>query len=81
MLCDVIRRDVLADNNIPGFMLDHDDDEADDLDFDEPVVKSSENVEEEIEDCIFPQPLMDVAQAAPKLTLKNRTWTVVGLER
>jgi hypothetical protein len=65
MLCDVIRRDVLADNNIPGFMLDHDDDEA----------------EEEIEDCIFPQPLMDVAQAAPKLTLKNRTWTVVGLER
>jgi hypothetical protein len=82
MLCDAIRKDVLVDNNVAGFMLDHDDDEEDDLDFDEPLVKSSEKVEEEVEDFIFPQPvMMDVVQAAPKLTLKNGTWTVIGLER
>ena len=57
------------------------------LDFDEPVVKSSKKVEEQVEkeeeeDFIFPKPvMMDVVQAAPKLTLKNGTWTVVGLER
>jgi hypothetical protein len=45
------------------------DDEEDDLDFDEPVVKSSEKVEDE-EEFILPQPVMDVVvQAAPNLTL------------
>lgn len=51
MLCDAIQRDVLADNSIAGpresaFLLDDDDDEEDNLDFGEPVVKSSEKVEE-----------------------------------
>jgi hypothetical protein len=82
MLCDAIQKDVLADNNIAGFMLDHDDDEEDNLGFEEPLVKISEKVEEEVEDFIFPQPvMMDMVQAALKLTLKNGTWTVVGLER
>jgi hypothetical protein len=97
MLCNAIRRDVLADTD-SGTGTDHEndgdrvgarnsafmveDEDQDDLDFHEPVRVNTADEE----DSIFPQPVhlrVDaLIQGAPsKLVNKNGTWTVVGVDQ